>query len=917
MQRKPIKNKVIFILALMIFAVNLTAIDSMNVLSNCNVDWTNERQVIEGFGGSGAFHQAANLMAYPESERDQILDLLLSQDKGIGLSVVRNIIGDGGDWGKPIDGPTPSIEPQEGVWNWSGDEDQIWLMNEAKKRGCERFVSAVWSPPVWMKTNNSVIKGGELRPDKYQAYADYLSNYVRGYKKHHDIDIYAISLANEPDFTAPYSSCLWRSSQFRDFIKNYLTPTLKQDNVAVKVIIPEEMNFSENYALDTLNDPEASRGVDIIGTHAYDFKAKPFPVAKSHQKSIWQTEVSNIGFNDGSIDDGLKYAKLLHDHMTVTEVNAWLFWWLISYKPGETLVHLDTAFNTFQTFKRLYTIGNYSRFVRPGYVRINADPNPSPNVFVTAYKDNSSAKFAIVAVNDSELEQTVNFSLNQFPKLKAVTPYRTSAQENLAKLDKIAVSKNSFKALLRAKSVTTFVATENELPGELSIKEMFGPIEAENFDDQSTVKIERCNEGGSAVSFTKKNAFTSYCNYNFYNGAATCDLRVAVTGRGKLELKIGSAILGTSIGRYSFTATDKKPTPWKKTVWETISVPVEKVRGVNDFYVVFTPWDQGSTCKLNWLEFKAPVKPPAGKIKIQMKNESIDLKTNVIKPHFKITNNGTVPVSLDKVKVRYFYSLDSKTAQQFEYSGGSIPSSEVAGTIVKMNAVTPQANYYLEIGFKNNAGTLEPNQEVELQTAIVAKSPAYRQDNDFSFNSKQTDLVDWETVAGYVDDKLCWGREPSLLANSGFEDGTTGWYNFGGPSQIRATDETAHTGTNSLLITGRTETWQGVARDLLSIMKPGLTYEVSAWIKLKNKPSDAGRVSIKRSDDRGDNYSWVDSKTISDEEWTQISGLYELTVTGALKALQLYTEGPGPGVEYYVDNIVIREVVEVVESDNK
>jgi hypothetical protein len=108
-----------------------------------------------------------------------------------------------------------------------------------------------------------------------------------------------------------------------------------------------------------------------------------------------------------------------------------------------------------------------------------------------------------------------------------------------------------------------------------------------------------------------------------------------------------------------------------------------------------------------------------------------------------------------------------------------------------------------------------------------------------------------------------------------------------------------------------------VARDLLSIMKPGLTYEVSAWIKLKNKPSDAGRVSIKRSDDRGDNYSWVDSKTISDEEWTQISGLYELTVTGALKALQLYTEGPGPGVEYYVDNIVIREVVEVVESDNK
>jgi glucuronoarabinoxylan endo-1,4-beta-xylanase len=914
MQRKSIKSKVVFLLALILFGVNLFTIYSMDALPNCKVDWANEKQVIEGFGGSGAFHQAANLMAYPEAERNQILDLLFSQDKGIGLSIVRNIVGDGGDWGKPIDGPTPSIEPQEGVWNWKGDEDQIWLMNEAKKRGCGRFVSTVWSPPAWMKTSNSVIKGGKLRPDKYQAYADYLSNYVRGYKEHHNIDIYAISIANEPDFSAPYSSCLWTGSQFRDFIKNHLSPTLNRDKVDVKVIIPEEMNFSEDYALDTLNDAEASQGVDIIGTHAYDFKAKPFPVAKSQQKSIWQTEVSNIGFNDGSIDDGLKYAKLLHDHMTVTEVNAWLFWWLIAYKPGETLVHLDTSFNTFQTFKRLYTIGNYSRFIRPGYVRIHTDPNPSPNVFVTAYKDRGSGKFAIVVINNGEKEQTIDFNLNKFPKLIAVTPYRTSAKENLAKLDKIAVSKNSFKALLKAKSVTTFVAAENELPGELSFKEIFAPIEAEDFEDQSDIKLERCNEGGSAVSFVKKGAFTTYRNYNFYNGAATCDLRISVSGRGKLELKLGSATLGTVIGKYSFTATETKPTPWMKTVWETISIPVEKARGVNDFYVVFTPWDQGSTYKLNWLEFKAPVKPPAGKIKIQMKNESIDVKTNTIKPYFKIINNGTVPVNLEKVKVRYFYTLDSIAAQQFEYGGGSIPSSEVAGTIVKMNAITPRANFYLEIGFKSNAGTLEPNQEIDLHTAIVAKGSAYRQDNDFSFNSKQDKLIDWEATAGYIDDKLCWGSEPSLLVNSGFEDGTTGWFNFGGPSEITVTDETSHTGTHSLLITGRTETWQGVAQDLLSIMKPGLTYEITAWIKLKNKASDAGRVSIKRSDDRGDNYSWVDSKTVSDEEWTQISGSYELTVTGALRTLQLYTEGPGPGVEYYVDNVVIREVV---ESKNK
>jgi len=91
-------------------------------------------------------------------------------------------------------------------------------------------------------------------------------------------------------------------------------------------------------------------------------------------------------------------------------------------------------------------------------------------------------------------------------------------------------------------------------------------------------------------------------------------------------------------------------------------------------------------------------------------------------------------------------------------------------------------------------------------------------------------------------------------------------------------------------------------------MEPGRTYEIAAWIKLKNKMHDAGRINIKRSDDRGDNYTWVGSETVNDEEWTLVGGLYELQISGALNVLELYTEGPGTGVEYYVDNVVVREV---------
>ena len=115
---------------------------------------------MDGFGASAAFHMAQNLRNFPESSRKDILDLLFSTTKGAGLSMVRNIVGDGGSWGTPLNGPTPSIEPAEGTWNWTGDEEQIWFMKEAAARGCTRSMSTVWSPPAWMKTNHNVIKGG-------------------------------------------------------------------------------------------------------------------------------------------------------------------------------------------------------------------------------------------------------------------------------------------------------------------------------------------------------------------------------------------------------------------------------------------------------------------------------------------------------------------------------------------------------------------------------------------------------------------------------------------------------------------------------------------------------------------------------------------------------------------------------------
>jgi len=150
------------------------------------------RQEIQGFGASGAFRQAAKIMYFPEPQRSEVMDTLFSPTKGAGLSIIRNIIGDSVLTLKrdvQMAGNCGTIEPEEGKWDWSADADQVWLMQEAKKRGCTTFISAAWSSPAWMKTNNSVINGGNLKKDKYRAYAEYLAEYVNGYKKHHDLDI--------------------------------------------------------------------------------------------------------------------------------------------------------------------------------------------------------------------------------------------------------------------------------------------------------------------------------------------------------------------------------------------------------------------------------------------------------------------------------------------------------------------------------------------------------------------------------------------------------------------------------------------------------------------------------------------------------------------------------------------------------
>jgi len=430
------------------------------------IHWNREAAAMDGFGASAAFHMAQNLRNFPESSRKDILDLLFSTTKGAGLSMVRNIVGDGGSWGTPLNGPTPSIEPAEGTWNWTGDEEQIWFMKEAAARGCTRSMSTVWSPPAWMKTNHNVIKGG-LDPAKRQAFAEYLSAYVRGYKEHHGIEIYAVSPTNEPDVTVDYSSCYWSGEELRLFVRDHLAPTFAKDSIKAKILLGEHSSWSEEPVLPSLNDPATAPRIDIVGVHSYvDSDENPFPPISSRSgvlpvstrlhKPIWMTEVCDGGVNMTEIPDGLYWARLLHTHVVENGASAWFYWWAISNDNNRSaLIYLNLDDRTYVVPKRLYTIGNYSRFVRPGFIRLNIDAPPTHGVYLSAYKNESTRELVVVAINNLDFPQEVRLTL-QGAKTQSLVPYRTSASENLAALEPVAVSGGMLSLQLRGSSVTTF-----------------------------------------------------------------------------------------------------------------------------------------------------------------------------------------------------------------------------------------------------------------------------------------------------------------------------------------------------------------------------------------------------------------------------------------------------------------------------
>lgn len=271
-----------------------------------------------------------------------------------------------------------------------------------------------WTPPAWMKVSNfyKAAEGNNrsnvLRwePQVLAAYALYFEKFVKAYQAE-GINLYAIHVQNEPYANQQFPSCLWSAAQMRDFIRDYLGPRFKNDNIQAEIWLGTINNGNaQRTTLLVLADEQARAFITGCGFQWGGKDAIGLTHAQYPETKLMQTENEcGDGKNDWTV--GMYTFGLMTKYFT-NYANSYLYWNMVLDETGmsswnwkqNAMVTVDTINKKVIFNPEFYVMKHFSAFVAPGAVRVKltgadglAFRNPDGKlVLVTANKtDNSSA----------------------------------------------------------------------------------------------------------------------------------------------------------------------------------------------------------------------------------------------------------------------------------------------------------------------------------------------------------------------------------------------------------------------------------------------------------------------------------------------------------------------------------------------
>ena len=343
------------------------------------------------------------------------------------------------------------VNPDKNQWNKALPTAQY-----ATKTGDVTIFASPWEPPANLAESGGSNGKLHLPKSNYGAYAQHLNDFGQ-YMKDNGVNLYSISVQNEPDYASEWT--YWSTDETTDFIANY------GDKItSTRLMSPESFQYApenaswvkdggKKFYTKILNNAKAMANCDVFGTHMYGTTRDwmDFPALENSGKEIWMTEVYVPNSEADSANrwpEAIQVSENIHNAMVVGNMSAYT-WWYIRRSYG--LMTEDGKIS-----KRGYCMAQYSKFVRPGAVRIDATEIPEKDVYVSAYKKDNQV--TVVAVNKSTTGYTQSFSLSD-GKITDVDRYRTSANENLALTENLENDGSGFFAQLPGESVSTFVIT--------------------------------------------------------------------------------------------------------------------------------------------------------------------------------------------------------------------------------------------------------------------------------------------------------------------------------------------------------------------------------------------------------------------------------------------------------------------------
>jgi glucuronoarabinoxylan endo-1,4-beta-xylanase len=398
------------------------------------IDLAARRQVIQGFGTSNRVWDdphLANLprVTVPVAAQERILSLLYRR---LGLTRVR-----------------PIVELQNSSvasfnFDWKLGAAHIAFVKQARPHGLKTYFPSPANLGQWMRADD---------PGAYVDWAVAMLKYWRA----NGLELPLFSPLNEPTINGNYPT-RW----LRDVVVE-LGRRMRAAGLETKLVIPDDENPADAYrrAAAILQDPKARQYVGALAYHTYSNDlsdiARLRQLGTKYNLPVWMTEWNNQ--SGGDWGKAMGWARRVHLFLTVGGVNAVDYMWgyFGNFDQGQ-LVSIDFTGGTFRGFSETpayWITGHYSRYIRPGNVRVAA-VSGSGRVLTSAYTDRR--RLIIVATNPGDAPQNVRINIRSGELKGAVRPVRSSASERWRSLPPLSIRGRSFTASLPPESVTTFVA---------------------------------------------------------------------------------------------------------------------------------------------------------------------------------------------------------------------------------------------------------------------------------------------------------------------------------------------------------------------------------------------------------------------------------------------------------------------------